>query len=69
LPDDNGTSFSNDSEYIDNTQINKSTQTNLDGIQVSRMLETFLVLDRALGKDETSMLTNHANSIINNITD
>jgi len=48
---------------------NSSTQTVLDGVQISRMLETMQIIDKSLPKEELTAILNHANSTIINITD
>lgn len=46
-----------------------STQTNLDGIGVSKMVETTNILSDVLDKDSVDMIKNGVNGIVKNITD
>jgi len=46
-----------------------STETYLDGITVSKLLETREILERSLGVEEAQMIKDHANNVIKNITD
>ena len=48
---------------------NASTQTNLDAISVSKMVETVNILEDTLGEEQSSLIKDGVNKIITNITD
>jgi hypothetical protein len=45
------------------------TQTTLDGISVSKMVETVNILEDVLDKENSSLIQNHVNDKIKKITD
>lgn len=49
--------------------VDNSTQTNIDGLTVSKMVETVNILQDSLDIEVQDMITNHANKVINKITD
>jgi len=51
------------------TMSEAATQTTLNGITVSKMVETVSILKDSLGEDETSMIQDHVTSSIKKITD
>jgi hypothetical protein len=49
--------------------VDNSTQTNVDGLTVSKMVESTNLLQDTLDKETQNMVTNYANKVITEITD
>src|SRR5580692_7715114 len=59
----------NTPKVLSKTLTHISTQTNINGNTVSKMVETVNILNDVLGEEESKLITDNVNKVIKNITD